>query len=38
MRLRLKIPEIEVGNIQTEVEGMELRLGMSRIEVENTWD
>ena len=33
MRLRLKIPKIEVGDIQTEVEGMELRLGVFRIEV-----
>ena len=38
MRLRLKIHKIEVGNIQIEVEGMKLRLGMFIIKVENTWD
>ena len=36
MRLKLKIPKIEVVDIQTEVEDMKLRFGTFRIEVKNT--
>ena len=38
MRFKLKIPKIEVGDIQTEFEDMELRFGMSRIEAKDTQD
>ena len=36
MRFKLKIPKIRVKDIQTEVEDIKPRFGMSRIEVKDT--